>query len=207
MMGRLPLAEGTPAWLAVAWAATFLAGALTVRGSRRWRETMLAAGIAAATTAFFRDPHREPGEGAVLAPADGVVSVLERRTDGRVRIATYMSLRDVHVNRAPTDGVVLALEHLPGGYRPAFRKDSDRNERVSWSLETPLGELELTQIAGVLARRIVAYHAPGERVTRGERIGLIRFGSRVDVVLPAGVEAAVSVGDRVRAGRTRLDRA
>jgi len=201
------LAAGTPGWLASAWTVSLLAGGLAARGRLRWSTPLLTAGFSAAATAFFRDPEREPVEGAVLAAADGVVKLVEQRPDGRVRIATYMSLLDVHVNRAPTDAVVRALEHRPGGYRPAFRKDSERNERLAWTLDTPLGELELVQIAGVLARRIVPYRRPGERVRRGERIGLIRFGSRVDLVLPAGIEPAVSVRDRVRAGRTRLDRA
>jgi phosphatidylserine decarboxylase len=201
------LAAGAPGWLASAWTVSLLAAGLAARGRLRWPAPLLAAGLSAATTAFFRDPEREPAEGAVLAAADGVVKVVERRPDGRVRIATYMSLRDVHVNRAPTDAAVRALEHRPGGYRPAFRKDSEHNERLVWTLDTPLGELELVQIAGVLGRRIVPYRRPGERVSRGERIGLIRFGSRVDLVLPVGIEPAVSVRDRVRAGRTRLDRA
>lgn len=193
-------------WLGTAWAGTALAAGVAARGAMPRRVPLLAAAASVAATSFFRDPDRRPGEGAVLAPADGIVSMVERRPDGRVRIATYMSLRDVHVNRAPTDGVVRALVHIPGGYRPAFRKDSDRNERVFWTLETPLGEVELVQIAGVLARRIIPYRQPGERVARGERIGLIRFGSRVDIVLPPGIDPALSVGDRVRAGLTRLDR-
>jgi phosphatidylserine decarboxylase len=183
------------------------AAALAVGAHGRTRRVALVVcATGAAVCAFFRDPGREPVEGAVLAPADGVVSAVEREEDGRVRVSTFMRLQDVHVNRAPTDGVVRGLHHRPGGYRPAFRKDSDTNERMEWTIDTPLGELRLVQIAGVLARRIVPYRAPGERIERGQRIGMIRFGSRVDVTLPAGVAAGVRAGQRVRAGRSRLDR-
>jgi phosphatidylserine decarboxylase len=115
-----------------------------------------------------------------------------------------MRIRDVHVNRAPADGVVHELTHHPGSHRPAFRKDSERNERMRWRIETARGDIELVQIAGTVARRIVAYHEPGRRLARGERIGLIRFGSRVDVVLPAGLEPAVQPGQRLRAGISPL---
>jgi phosphatidylserine decarboxylase len=188
--------------------ATVPAAAHALRGRGRSRAAALtAAGAGAALCAFFRDPARELGTGIVLASADGVVSAVEREHDGRVRIATFMGLRDVHVNRAPLDGVVRELRHRPGGHRPAFRKDADANERMEWTIDTELGELRLVQIAGLAARRIVPYRAPGERIERGQRIGMIRFGSRVDVTLPAGVSAAVKVGQRVRAGRSRLDRA
>jgi phosphatidylserine decarboxylase len=188
--------------------ATVPAAAQAVRGRGRSRAAALtAAGAGAALCAFFRDPPRELGAGTVLAPADGVISAVECEHDGRVRVATYMGLQDVHVNRAPLDGLVRELRHRPGGYRPAFRKDADANERMEWTIDTELGELGLVQIAGIVARRIVPYRAPGERIERGERIGMIRFGSRVDVTLPAGLAAGVEVGQRVRAGRSRLDRA
>ena len=165
---------------------------------------MTAAGATALTAAFFRDPDRSAPARNLLAAADGRVTRVDRRDDGRWRVATYMSLRDVHVNRAPADGVVRSVEHHRGGHLPAFDKDSERNERVRWRIDTAHGELEIVQIAGALARRIVAYRAPGESVGRGERIGLIRFGSRVDVVLPRGLSPAVAVGDRLRAGESRL---
>jgi len=116
-----------------------------------------------------------------------------------------MRLQDVHVNRAPLPGVVRDLRHSAGGYRPAYRKDSEVNERLEWTIDTDLGELQIAQIAGVLARRIVAYSRPGEQLERGQRIGMIRFGSRVDVTMPPGVACGVRVGQRVHAGRSRLD--
>jgi phosphatidylserine decarboxylase len=180
-----------------------LAAAGRMRGRRRVAALAVGAG-GAAVCAFFRDPEREAGEG-LLAAADGVVSAVEREPDGRYRIATFMGLQNVHVNRAPIDGVVRDLRHRPGGYRPAFRKDSDVNERMEWTIDTDVGELRLVQIAGLMARRIVPYHAPGDRIERGQRIGMIRFGSRVDVTLPEGLVPGVAVGQRMRAGRTRLD--
>jgi phosphatidylserine decarboxylase len=111
----------------------------------------------------------------------------------------------VHVNRAPLAGTVTSMEHMSGGFLPAFNKDSDTNERVVWHLDTALGDIELVQIAGAVARRIVPYVTVGTKVGRAERIGLIRLGSRVDVYLPQGIAPAVSVGEKTVAGVTGLD--
>lgn len=205
--GRLGLARGTPRWALMggAAAAPATAYALRARAGRR-RAALVLAAIGAAACAFFRDPEREVGPGALLAPADGVISLVAPQVDGRVRVATFMRLRDVHVNRAPIDGVVRELRHRPGRHRPAMRRDADANERLEWTIDTALGELRLIQIAGSVAQRIIPYRTPGQRVERGQRIGMIRFGSRVDVILPRGISAGVGVGQRVRAGRTRLDR-
>lgn len=183
-----------------------VAAARSLRASR-WERIagLVTAGIGAAVFSFFRDPERTLGEGGVLAAADGVVSAIEREADGRIRIATFMRLHDVHVNRAPLAGVVRNVRYRPGGYRPAYRKDSDVNERLEWTIDSDLGQLQLVQIAGLVARRIVGYSRPGDRIERGQRIGMIRFGSRVDVTLPPGVACGVHVGQRVRAGRSRLD--
>jgi phosphatidylserine decarboxylase len=198
---RLPVAAGVPKWLWPVWACGIAGSALT---ARRPALALSLAAATGATVAFFRDPDRDPASAQVLAPADGVVTAVDRRADGRVRVATYMSLRDVHVNRAPVAGVVRSQEHRPGAHVPAFDKDSERNERLRWTIDTALGEVELVQIAGTLARRIVPYVQPGEPIAQGQRIGLIRFGSRVDVVLPPGIEPAVAVGDRLRAGQSRV---
>lgn len=200
------IARGVPAWLRASWCGGLglTATAAALPNGRGRAACLTAAGATALTAAFFRDPERSPRAVDLLAAADGRVTAIGRRGDGRWRIATYMSLRDVHVNRAPADGVVRSVEHHRGGHLPAFDKDSDRNERLRWRLDTAHGELEIVQIAGALARRIVAYRAPGDRLRRGERIGLIRFGSRVDVILPPGVRPAVAVGDRLRAGESRL---
>lgn len=206
--GLAGLALGTPRWVAACPAISVGSAALAAQTRGRGRiAALLLTGAGIAVTAFFRDPERDLAEGLVLAPADGIVSEVERGADGRWRVATFMGLQNVHVNRAPIDGVVRERQHHPGGYKPAFRKHSEANERMVWTIETALGDMQMVQIAGMLARRIVSYRDPGQRIERGARIGMIRFGSRVDVTMPSGIEPAVKVGQRVRAGRTRFDRA
>ncbi|GAT68448.1 phosphatidylserine decarboxylase [Planomonospora sp. ID91781] len=200
------LARGVSPWLLP----TVAASAVTSLLSRRDRRWALAAVPLTALTGgmlwFFRDPERTPGPGRILSPADGVVQSIDPWPDGRTRVAIFMSPLNVHVNRAPLAGTVTSVEHVSGGFLPAFDKDSDKNERVVWHLDTALGDLELVQIAGAVARRIVPYLAAGAKVARAERIGLIRFGSRVDVYLPEGIAPAVSVGQKTVAGVTGLDR-
>jgi phosphatidylserine decarboxylase len=200
------MARGSAPWLVPALA---VAGAAVVaaRGSRRRAALALpAVGLAAGMAWFFRDPDRGPATGRLISAADGVVQSIDAQPDGRTRVAVFMNPLNVHVNRAPAAGVVTRVEHRPGGFRPAFDKDSERNERVIWTFETEIGAIEVVQIAGAMVRRIVPYFAEGQKVEQGERIGLIRFGSRVDVYLPAGIDPAVEVGQKVRAGETRLDR-
>ena len=197
------IAQGVPAWLWACWGAG-LVFAVAAKPARGRGARLAAAASTAVCVAFFRDPDRDGGDAEFVAPADGRITAVERQSDGRWRVTIYMSLRDVHVNRAPADGTVIGLEHHPGGHLPAFDKDSDRNERMHWTFATPRGPVELIQIAGVLARRIVPYQWPGDTVLCGERIGLIRFGSRVDVILPRDVRPDVTVGDRARAGVSSL---
>ncbi|MFB6165362.1 MAG: protein sorting system archaetidylserine decarboxylase [Haloarculaceae archaeon] len=161
---------------------------------------LLAAALA--TLAFHRDPDRQPPAEGVLAPADGRVSVVRREGD-RLRVGVFMNVTDVHVNRAPLSGTVESVTHSPGAHRPAFSKDSDRNEKV----HVDFGDFVVVLIAGAFARRIHPYVAAGANVDRGERIGHISFGSRVDVVMPADVGRAdlrVERGDAVVAGETVL---
>lgn len=153
---------------------------------------------------FFRDPERQPSEPGVVSPADGKVSVV-RDERGRLRVGVFMNVTDVHVNRAPLGGTVEAVEHRPGAHRPAFTKDSDRNERV----RIDFGDHTVVLIAGAFARRISPYVEPGAVLERGDRLAHIAFGSRADVVLPDGFEREhlhVEPGDRVRAGETVLAR-
>ena len=149
---------------------------------------------------FFRDPERSPPESGIVAPADGKVSVVREEGD-RLRVGVFMNVWNVHVNRAPLGGTVGRIEHTAGAHRPAFSKDSDRNEQV----HIEFSDHAVVLIAGAFARRIFPYVEPGEDVERGERIGHIAFGSRADVVLPEGVgrdDLQVEVGDRVLAGET-----
>ncbi|MFB6207369.1 MAG: protein sorting system archaetidylserine decarboxylase [Haloglomus sp.] len=149
---------------------------------------------------FFRDPERTPPPRGVVAPADGRVSVV-REEDGRIRVGVFMNVTDVHVLRAPMDGRVEAATHRPGAHRPAFTKESERNERVDAILDSH----EVSMIAGWFARRIYPYLTAGDEVDRGDRIGHIAFGSRADVLLPGAYDREdllVAEGDNVRAGET-----
>ena len=162
---------------------------------------------------FFRDPERvpPPDDRLVVSPADGrVLAVVDEREERvlhapATRISIFMSPLDVHVNRNPVSGTVEQVEHSAGKFRAAFAdKASLDNERNALVLESGGRRYLLVQIAGALARRIVCHVAPGDRVRRGDRFGMIMFGSRVDLFLPPGVRACVRKGDRVRAGTSVL---
>jgi phosphatidylserine decarboxylase len=156
---------------------------------------------------FFRDPERPVGSG-IVAVADGyiqdIVDVLENGFSW-VRVATFMNIHNVHVNRAPLDGRILDVRYLPGGFIPAFYKDAERNERVNISIDTRVGPIKIVLIAGTVARRIVTYIQKDDVVKKGDRIGLIRLGSRVDVYLPKEkVTLAVELRDTMHAGMDTL---
>lgn len=166
---------------------------------------------------FFRDPDRVTPlrQGLVIAPADGKVIAIGRvrppmelglGDQERVRISTFLSVFDVHVNRAPVAGRIVRSLYVPGAFvNAAFDKASEQNERRALIIETPAGdEIAVVQIAGLVARRIVTFAGEGDTVGIGQRFGLIRFGSRVDVYLPAGKTALVAVGQRAVAGETVL---
>ena len=165
-------------------------------------------------TAFFRDPERvvPPGEDSLVSPADGKVILVERIFDARflnaeaLKVSIFMNLFNVHVNRVPASGRVVRIVYNPGRFFSAnLDKASLENEHNAVVAEGPGGKLFVfNQIAGLVARRIVCNLREGTRIRKGERFGLIRFGSRLDVYLPANFSAAVKVGDRVRAGSTIL---
>lgn len=172
------------------WALPFAAAALCVCG-------------------FFRDPHRTPpGDPRLLvSAADG--RVLEAgEENGRIKISVFMSVFNVHVNRAPFGGSVRSVAYNPGKFLAAWNdKASLDNEQTRISLATASGDVEVVQIAGLIARRIACWATPGRNFERGERIGLIRFGSRVDHFFPIGsVEVLVKRGDTARAGVTPIAR-
>ena len=159
---------------------------------------------------FFRDPDRIIADG-IVAAADGVIQHIQHIDDPDVgcctKIVTFMNLHNVHIQRSPTDGTVKKIIHKPGGYLPAFTKDSERNERVITLLQTPQGDtIKIVQIAGTLARRIVTYKKEGDSLKKGERFGLIRLGSRVDVYLPdtMNLDLTVEERQRIKAGEDSL---
>ncbi|MBZ5700529.1 MAG: phosphatidylserine decarboxylase family protein [Acidobacteriia bacterium] len=161
---------------------------------------------------FFRDPERViPGEpGAVVSPADGrVVVVTEEEFAGKPgkRISIFLAVWNVHVNRAPAAGTIAKVEYRPGKFYGAMRaRASFENEQNIIHLETESGEMMFKQIAGWIARRVICWKKPGEQVARGERIGLVRFGSRVDVWLPREAEIVVRPGQTVRGGSSVVAR-
>jgi phosphatidylserine decarboxylase len=164
---------------------------------------------------FFRDPDRPipPEPGVVVAPADGKVILTDEIREERYlngparRVAIFMNVFDVHVNRAPAAGTVREVEHRDGCFKAAFREDAcTLNEQLALVLEEGGRRLLLVQIAGLLARRIVSYVQPGQHLEKGERLGMICFGSRVDLYLPAEAQITVQAGDRVKAGSSIVAR-
>lgn len=166
---------------------------------------------------FFRDPDRVTPlrDGLIIAPADGRVSAIERMQppqelglgeEARTRVSIFLSVFDVHVNRAPVAGRITRSIYVPGAFfNAALDKASEENERRGLVIQTASGtEIGVVQIAGLVARRIVTFASEGDTVGVGQRFGLIRFGSRVDVYLPPGETALVSVGQRAIAGETVL---
>jgi phosphatidylserine decarboxylase len=165
----MQLAEGSLRWAALPLVPAVLVAPLSLLASGAF------VGLAVFVLFFHRDPDRQTPPEGVVAPADGKVSVI-REEDDRVRLGIYMSGRDVHVNRAPMDGIVESVEHEPGSNSFAFSKDAESNERLRFEFEDYTAE----QIAGAIARRTYAYVEPGEAVERGQRIGHISFSSRFD---------------------------
>jgi phosphatidylserine decarboxylase len=154
---------------------------------------------------FFRDPDRVPGEGVVSA-ADGRVRSVAR-ADDRWTVSVFMSPLDVHVNRLPLDATVEDVGAAGEGHRPAYRPDAASNVRRSYRLRTEIGPVEVVQITGIAARRLVSFVRAGSVGHKGDRFGMIVLGSRVDVSFPADRAApVVREGDRVRAGSTTIAR-
>ncbi|HEY1605159.1 MAG TPA: phosphatidylserine decarboxylase [Allosphingosinicella sp.] len=178
-------------------------------------------GLTIWTAAFFRDPIRTTpkGEGLVIAPADGLVTMIASVPppvdlagedalghEPLTRVSIFMSVFDVHINRAPIAGEIKKVVYIAGKFLNAdLDKASEDNERQHFLVESPGGiRLGFTQIAGLVARRIVPWVKAGDHVTAGQRVGLIRFGSRVDVYLPAGTSSRVLLGQRTIAGETLI---
>src|SRR5712672_521894 len=161
---------------------------------------------------FFRDPERiiPADPGAIVSPADGrVVVVTDEENAGRPgkRVSIFLAVWNVHVNRSPAAGTITKMEYRPGKFLAAMRERASlENEQNVFTLSTDAGELVFKQIAGLIARRVVSWKKPGEKVARGERIGLVRFGSRVDLWVPKEAEILVRLGESVKGGSSVLAR-
>jgi Phosphatidylserine decarboxylase len=157
---------------------------------------------------FFRDPSRQPSGPGIVSPAEGRVTVI-REEGEQIRIGIFLNVTDVHVARAPIAGEVTQCTHREGAHRPAFMKDSPRNERVDIAVTTSDGPAEISLIAGAVARRIHPYVDTGTPIKRAQRIGHIDFGSRVDVLLPPKYtidDLLIGDGDKLRAGESIVAR-
>lgn len=214
---RIPVArEGYPLIAGAAIPAAIALAAASLRGSTvLWA---LAAGLsvlALSIIAFFRDPERHgpKGRDLILAPADGKVIEITPAEETSylkgeaLRVSIFLSLFDVHINRYPVSGSVEHRAHEQGRFEPAWRSSaSHSNERTTTGIAFDGGSLLVNQIAGLAAKRIVNYAEIGDDVEQGERMGLIRFGSRVDVYMPKNVELNVELGQRAAGGVTILAR-
>lgn len=191
----------------------FIAGSACIAAAAWFFGSFTAAALLFVVTAFmiffFRDPERTiPAErGVFVSPADGKVIAAERIWDDRYRmrqsmlVSIFMSPFDVHVNRAPSGGSVVSVAHIPGRFLAAFKPEASfGNERIITVMEGEQGTVVLCQIAGFIARRAVCRVKSGDTLNRGDRYGIIKFSSRVDVYLPDGTDLCVKAGDRVLAG-------
>lgn len=142
---------------------------------------------------FFRDVERHIEDG-IISPADGKVLYA-----GRHSVSIFMSIFDMHVNLMPYDGKIVSMKHIYGSHRPAYG-DVEKNERMEIEIESDIGRIKLIQIAGVFARRIVPYIKEGDFVKKGEKIGIIRFGSRVEIILPESCHVVAGEGKKIKAG-------
>lgn len=202
--------EGYPT---LSWSVVILG--LLILATYSWNQAFVSYSIGLATILFlltlqfFRDPDRvlhSPDDNMIIAPADGKVVVIEEVDDPlmdglrSLQISIFMSPINVHINRVPINGQLVQYTYKPGKYLAAWNpKSSQENERTEMVIKSPLGDIGLKQIAGAMARRIVCYkQEPGMELKQGEELGFIKFGSRVDLLLPLGLDIKVNIGDRVK---------
>lgn len=211
------LAHGAEKELGIAGVTLVLAGVAFVVWPGLFTLLLMAVLVAlfALLLYFFRDPARTTStdKGEFVGPADGRVVEVQRVHEPRfvegeaLKIGIFMSLLDVHVNRAPVEGRVALVEHVPGQFLQAFRPEASVvNEHNLIGLESPYGKVLVRQVAGILARRVVCWVHPGQRLQTGDRLGVIKFGSRVDLYMPSDLEPVVQVGDHTCAGVTVIAR-
>lgn len=184
------------------------AGPLRIAGAAC---TVLGLSLAIVGLIFFRDPERMSGaaENKILAPADGRIMAVEETVEESyfkgtaLRVAIFMHLGNVHVQRMPASGKLVWMRHQPGVYRPAFMREAAKENEQRWyAFESAGRKFALVQIAGLMARRTIAWIQPDRTYRRGERLGMIAFGSEVDTYWPAGARITVKPGDKVLAGQT-----
>jgi len=200
--GCFMVKEGLPFVLVPAVAALLL-GALQL-----WIAVPIFVLIAIFMAFFFRDPHRNvPNQpGIIVSAADGRVTRVEETDEGKI-VSVFLSPLDVHINRSPIGGTIRNLDYVEGKKMPAMNENASyENERNSLTIENEDVVVVCTQIAGVLARRIVCWNRAGDTLQRGEKFGLIKFGSRTDLLMPRSAEILVSVGDRVKGGESIIAR-
>ena len=192
--------------------ALLVVGVIVWFGTQLVTLTALPVLLAAFFLWFFRDPSRKipDGPGLIVSPGDGKVKEaewIETTAGNRLRITIFLSVFDVHVNRIPIGGTVTLVDMREGQFMNAMKPESAvLNEQTMITVDGGEYSVSFKQIAGLLARRIVCNVKPGDRVERGQRMGLIKFGSRVDVLMPAEAELRVKVGDKVRGGSSILGR-
>ncbi len=195
------LAKGSIPWIVAVLMFTTISGVSAYLTKNPYMQFTTYVGVMSVVflLRFFRDPERNIKicKKCMVAPADGKVIDIRGRT-----VCIFMNFQNVHVNRIPLAGTIRNVEHKKGGYIPAFCKDSDRNERNKIIIDTEHGEVNVTQIAGTITRRIITYVKEGDRIQQGQRLGMIRFGSRVDVTIPEVFEIICKKGDKVYAGET-----
>ncbi len=194
ILGALVIALGAGFWLGRAWSVPFLI-------------------LAAFFAFFFRDPERNPppGPDLVLSPADARIMVAGATEwpgapagDWKV-ISMFLSPADVHINRTPVAGIVKRVEYHPGKFLPAYKKEAgELNEWTEVWIDRPGGPVVMRQIVGILARRIVCRLSAGDQVTAGQRFGVMKFGSRIDLFIPRSATIVTKVGDKVVGGETTL---
>lgn len=188
----------------------FLVPLLAAAGTAFWLDWWMAAVVLVALAAFvaffFRDPERAvpSGPGVIVSPADGRIVAVEATPDS-IRISIFLSLFNVHINRSPIEGRIESVVYTKGAFHLAFSDAAGaENERNTLTIAGGAFRVTCSQVAGVVARRIVCSKKPGDTVERGERIGLIRFGSRVDLELPRQTRMSIALGDRVRGGASTI---
>lgn len=201
-VGRLPLAKQGLAFILPAAGVGLFSILL-----RFWPATIFFGLITAGLTFFFRDPERKVflSPNHLLAPADGRIIEITKKDESTVKVSIFLSLLDVHLVRSPLEGTIAAIEDKPGESLPAYRREaSTRNRSKTLLVQGQQGVIELKMIVGVAARRIFCYVRPGEKVLQAQRVGLMAFGSRVEVSFPSSYALKIRLDQKVKAGITLL---